>query len=80
MRFAIPMVLMLGVLALLGFGLTHDPREVPSPLIGKQAPAFALPGLNDTPPQLSNADLKGRPVLVIFLPAGARAAGWSIRC
>ena len=74
MRFAIPIVLMLGVLALLGFGLTHDPREVPSPLIGKPAPAFALPGLGGTPPQLGNADLKGRPVLVNFF------ASWCPGC
>ncbi len=74
MRFAIPIVLMLGVLALLGFGLTHDPREVPSPLIGKPAPAFALPGLGGTPPQLANADLKGRPVLVNFF------ASWCAGC
>lgn len=74
MRFAIPIVLMLGVLALLGFGLTHDPREVPSPLIGKPAPTFALPGLGGTPPQLANADLKGRPLLVNFF------ASWCVAC
>ena len=74
MRFAIPVVLMLGVLALLGFGLTHDPREVPSPLIGKPAPAFALPGLGGAPPQLANADLKGRAVLVNFF------ASWCVAC
>ncbi len=74
MRFAIPIVLMLGVLALLGFGLTHDPREVPSPLIGKPAPVFALPGLGGTPPQLANADLKGRAVLVNFF------ASWCVAC
>lgn len=74
MRFAIPIVLMLGVLALLGFGLTHDPREVPSPLIGKPAPAFALPGLGGTPPKLANADLKGRVVLVNFF------ASWCAGC
>ena len=74
MRFAIPIVLMVGVLALLGFGLTHDPREVPSPLIGKPAPTFALPGLNGIPPQLTNADLQGRPVLVNFF------ASWCAGC
>jgi cytochrome c biogenesis protein CcmG/thiol:disulfide interchange protein DsbE len=31
------------LLALLGFGLTRDPREIPSPLPGREAPAFALP-------------------------------------
>ncbi len=39
------------VLALLGFGIfwsqRHDPREVPSPLIGKPAPQFSLPVLGD---------------------------------
>jgi cytochrome c biogenesis protein CcmG/thiol:disulfide interchange protein DsbE len=39
------------VLALLGFGIwwssSHDLREVPSPLIGKPAPAFSLPLLDD---------------------------------
>lgn len=74
MRFAIPIVLTLCVLALLGFGLTHDPREVPSPLIGKPAPAFALPGLGGTPASLSAADLQGRPVLVNFF------ASWCAGC
>jgi cytochrome c biogenesis protein CcmG/thiol:disulfide interchange protein DsbE len=31
------------LMVLLGVGLTLDPREVPSPLIGKPAPAFELP-------------------------------------
>jgi cytochrome c biogenesis protein CcmG, thiol:disulfide interchange protein DsbE len=30
------------LIALLGFGLTRDPREIPSPLPGRAAPAFAL--------------------------------------
>lgn len=74
MRFAIPIVLLLGLLALFAVGLTRDPSQVPSPLIGKQAPAFALPGLGGTPPQLANADLKGRPVLVNFF------ASWCAGC
>jgi cytochrome c biogenesis protein CcmG/thiol:disulfide interchange protein DsbE len=31
---------------LLAVGLTRDPREIPSPLIGKPAPEFTLPQLN----------------------------------
>jgi cytochrome c biogenesis protein CcmG/thiol:disulfide interchange protein DsbE len=31
------------VIALLGFGLTRDPRAIESPLPGRPAPAFALP-------------------------------------
>jgi len=74
MRFAIPIVVLLGLLALFAVGLTRDPREVPSPLIGKASPAFALPGLGGTPPQLANADLKGRPVMVNFF------ASWCAAC
>lgn len=35
-------VLSLPVLILLGYGLTRDPKEIPSPLPGKPAPDFAL--------------------------------------
>lgn len=74
MRFAIPIVLLLALVALFALGLRHDPRIVPSPLIGKPAPAFALPGLGGLPPQLSSADLQGRPLLVNFF------ASWCAGC
>lgn len=74
MRFAIPFVVLLLLIALFAVGLRHDPREVPSPLIGKPAPAFALPGLGGTPAQLASVDLKGRPVLVNFF------ASWCAGC
>jgi cytochrome c biogenesis protein CcmG/thiol:disulfide interchange protein DsbE len=32
----------LPVLALLAYGLTRDPRSIPSPLIGREAPTFTL--------------------------------------
>ncbi len=35
------------LIALLAFGLTLNPRDVPSPLIHKKAPAFSLPVLNE---------------------------------
>jgi cytochrome c biogenesis protein CcmG/thiol:disulfide interchange protein DsbE len=34
------------LVVLLAVGLTRDPREIPSPLIGKPAPEFTLPQLN----------------------------------
>ena len=43
MRFALPLGVFLVLVALLAVGLTLNPREVPSPLIGKPAPAFELP-------------------------------------
>lgn len=74
MRYAIPVVLMLGLLALLGIGLKLDPREVPSPLIGKPAPAFELPLLDQEDTRLTPAALAGRPVLVNFF------ASWCAGC
>jgi cytochrome c biogenesis protein CcmG/thiol:disulfide interchange protein DsbE len=54
--------------ALLGFGIwwnsSHDPTAVPSPLIDKPAPAFALPELDDPSKTVSKASLLGKPYLV----------------
>ena len=35
------------LVVLLGIGLTLNPREVPSPLVGKPAPDFELPLLRE---------------------------------
>lgn len=54
----------LGVFALLcAFlfaGLRHDPRRVPSPLIGKPVPDFALTQLHDPSKLLGSIDMKGQ--------------------
>ena len=47
MRFILPLVVFLVLAAFLYKGLHLDPREVPSPLIDKPAPAFSLPQLYD---------------------------------
>lgn len=66
------------VLALLGFGIWwsqgHDPREVPSPLIDKPAPAFSLPTLEDPARKISNKDLAGQPYLLNVF------ASWCFAC
>ena len=52
---------------LLGFlfvGLWLDPREVPSPLIGKPAPAFTLPVLERPGQTFSPDQARGRPWLL----------------
>ena len=60
LKFLIPLVLF-GVLALfLARGLQLNPREVPSPLIGKPAPAFALPTLADPAKVIQREDLLGK--------------------
>lgn len=73
MRYLIPVVVLVALVVLFAVGLQHDPREVPSPLIGKAAPAFNLKLLADGTPY-SQADLKGRPVLVNFF------ASWCEGC
>ncbi|WP_233249886.1 DsbE family thiol:disulfide interchange protein [Limnohabitans sp. Bal53] len=39
----VPLALFLGLVVFLGVGLTRNPQEIPSPLIGQGAPAFKLP-------------------------------------
>jgi cytochrome c biogenesis protein CcmG/thiol:disulfide interchange protein DsbE len=45
-------------------GLRHDPAILPSMLIGKPLPAFALPPLRPAEPGLASAELAGEPVLL----------------
>jgi len=58
-KFLIPLVLFFGLVAFLALGLKRDPREIPSPLVGKPAPAFSLPTLQGDKP-FSPADFKGQ--------------------
>jgi cytochrome c biogenesis protein CcmG, thiol:disulfide interchange protein DsbE len=48
------------LVALLGVGLNLNPREVPSPLIGKPAPAFELPLLAAPDKTFSQKDMLGK--------------------
>lgn len=58
-----PLVLFLGMAALLYRGLYLDPSELPSALIGKPFPEFSLPAVQDGKP-LTRNDLLGKPALV----------------
>ena len=70
----IPLSLFLLLAAFLGRGLGLDPREVPSPLIGKPAPAFDAPSLDDPAQHISPAQLKGRVwILNVY-------ASWCVAC
>lgn len=60
MRFAVPLAIFLVVVAFLFKGLDLNPREVPSPLIDKPAPAFALPRLDAPAQSVSEKDLRGK--------------------
>ena len=59
-QFIAPLALFVVLLGFLGVGLNLNPREVPSPLIGKPAPAFVLPRLDDPAQTLGKQDLAGK--------------------
>ncbi|MBF1163484.1 MAG: DsbE family thiol:disulfide interchange protein [Dechloromonas agitata] len=48
------------LVALLAVGLNLNPREVPSPLVGKPAPAFTLAQLAEPDKTLSPKDMQGK--------------------
>jgi cytochrome c biogenesis protein CcmG/thiol:disulfide interchange protein DsbE len=61
------------MLALLAFGMTKDPGEIPSPLPGKAAPQFALQVLEQNE-KIDLAALKGEVVVLNFW------ASWCLNC
>lgn len=60
MRFILPFVIFVVLAGFLYVGLGLNPREVPSPLVDKAAPAFTLPQLHDPAKQFSPQDMKGK--------------------
>jgi cytochrome c biogenesis protein CcmG/thiol:disulfide interchange protein DsbE len=59
-RFALPLAIFLLLVGFLAAGLKLNPREVPSPLVGKAAPAFELPILAQPDKRFSPADMRGK--------------------
>jgi cytochrome c biogenesis protein CcmG/thiol:disulfide interchange protein DsbE len=59
-RFLLPLGVFLILVGFLAVGLTLNPREVPSPLVGKPAPPFTLPQLHDQAKTFSPSDLTGQ--------------------
>jgi len=60
MKNSLPLIAFVLLVILLGVGLTLDPREVPSPFIGKPAPTFDLPKLYASTDSISVAEMKGK--------------------
>ena len=60
MKYVLPLVIFLALAIFLMVGLNRDPREVPSPLIGKPAPEFSLPRLDDPNKVVSKKDMLGQ--------------------
>jgi len=60
----IPLLIFLMMAAFLGIGLTMNPRDVPSPLIGKPVPEFSLPPVKGRTLALSSTNLRDQLSLV----------------
>ena len=60
LRYLIPLAIFLALVGLLAVGLKLDPKEVPSPLIGKPAPGFALTRLDQPAQTIRREDLLGQ--------------------
>jgi len=65
-KFLLPFAAFVALVVLFAFGLNpkRDIHALPSPLIGKPAPEFALPDVLDASRTVSNATLKGQVYLV----------------
>ena len=72
--FLFPLLGFIGIFLFLAIGLTRNPREVPSPLIGKTVPAFDLPPVEGRKLGLADSDLKGAVSLVNVF------ASWCVAC
>jgi cytochrome c biogenesis protein CcmG/thiol:disulfide interchange protein DsbE len=58
-RFLVPFGIFVALVVFFAIGLNHDPHEIPSPLIGKAAPAFSLPQLETSAP-LTPETMRGK--------------------
>jgi cytochrome c biogenesis protein CcmG/thiol:disulfide interchange protein DsbE len=65
-RFLLPLGIFVVVVGFLAVGLTLNPRELPSPLVGKPAPDFLLPQLYDQDKTFSPNEMKGKVWLLNF--------------
>lgn len=73
-RLLIPLAVFVVLAGFLFAGLWRDPREVPSPLIGKPAPSFALAKLHAPQQTLGTTDMKGQVWLLNVW------ASWCVSC
>lgn len=70
----LPLVLFIVLVGFFAKGLFLNPREVPSPFIGRNAPAFTLPLVGNANAVFSPAEMKGRVwMLNIWAP-------WCVSC
>ena len=73
-RFLLPFAIFLTLVLFLGVGLGLNPREVPTPFIGKPAPAFKLAQLHELGKTISPQDMVGQVWLLNVW------ASWCVAC
>jgi cytochrome c biogenesis protein CcmG/thiol:disulfide interchange protein DsbE len=73
-RFLLPLAIFLVLAGFLAVGLKLDPREVPSPLVGKPAPAFNAPLLSLPDKAMRKEDMLGKVWLLNVW------ASWCVAC
>ena len=74
MKFLLPLAAFLVLVVFLAVGLNRDPREVPSPLVGKPAPAFEVPQLAAPDKRFAAKDMQGKVWLLNVW------ASWCVSC
>lgn len=73
-RYVLPFAGFIALGVFLFSGLNKDPRVVPSPLIGKPAPQYALPSLHAPAQVVSAVAMRGKPYLLNVF------ASWCVAC
>jgi len=73
-RFLLPLAVFILLLGFLAVGLKLNPREVPSPLVGRQAPAFELPILQQPDKRFTPGEMRGKVWLLNVW------ASWCVSC
>ena len=73
-QWTLPLAIFVVIVGFLYVGLSRDPREIPSPLVGKPAPQFALAQLHEPGKRLGTNDMKGRVWLLNVW------ASWCVSC
>lgn len=74
MRSVLPLLLFIVLVVFLSIGLTKDPRELPSALIGKPSPGFNLPQLYQPQQRFNAQSLQGKVwILNVW-------ASWCVSC